>query len=116
MKANDIEMLRYLCHHPADVEHYWNTIKIAKRAGYKFTDIGLWFDYIKMLERMGKDTNSSSLIAPKNLKTAHDIYIGGINQTRHSVIVNCNASYLFSGLLHCLEVSRGDFRSLLLTI
>ena len=82
MKANDIEMLRYLCHHPADVEQYWNTIKIAKRAGYKFTDIGMWFDYIKMLKRMGKDINSPSLIAPKDLKTAHDIYVEKVNRQR----------------------------------
>ena len=82
MKANDIEMLRYLCHHPTDVEQYWNTIKIAKRAGYKFTDIGMWFDYIKMLERMGKDINSPSLIAPKDLKTAHDIYVEKVNRQR----------------------------------
>ena len=82
MKANDIEMLRYLCHHPADVEQYWNTIKIAKRAGYKFTDIGMWFDYIKMLERMVKDINAPSLIAPKDLKTPHDIYVGKVNRQR----------------------------------
>ena len=82
IKANDIEMLRYLCHHPTDVEQYWNTIKIAKRAGYKFTDIGMWFDYIKMLERMGKDINSPSLIAPKDLKTAHDIYVEKVNRQR----------------------------------
>ncbi len=82
MKANDIEMLRYLCHHPADVERYWNTIKIAKRAGYQFTDIGMWFDYIKMLERMGKDLNSPSLIAPQDLKTAHDEYVEKVNRQR----------------------------------
>ena len=82
MKANDIEMLRYLCHHPAEVDKYWNSIKIAKRAGYKFTDLGMWFDYIKMLERMGKDINSPSLIAPKDLKTTHDIYVEKVNRQR----------------------------------
>ena len=82
MKASDIEMLRYLCHSSADVERYWNTIKIAKRAGFKFTDIGMWFDYIKMLERKGKDLNSPSLIAPRDLKTAHDIYVGKVNRQR----------------------------------
>ena len=82
MKANDIEMLRYLCHHPAEVDKYWNSIKIAKRAEFKFTDIGMWFDYIKMLERMGKDINSPSLIAPKDLKTAHDIYVEKVNRQR----------------------------------
>ena len=61
MKANDIELLRYLCARPAyksDIDKYWNTIKIAKRNGYEFKDVRMWFDYIKMLERMGKDLNS----------------------------------------------------------
>ncbi len=82
MKANEIELLRYLCHHPAEVDKYWNTIKIAKRNGYKFTDIRMWFDYITMLERMGRDINSPSLIAPQDLKTAHDIYVAKVNRQR----------------------------------
>ncbi len=82
MKSNEIELLRYLCHHPAEVDKYWNTIKIAKRNEYKFTDIRMWFDYIKMLERMGRDLNSPSLIAPQNLKTAHDIYVAKVNRQR----------------------------------
>lgn len=82
MKSNEIELLRHLCHHPADVDRYWNTIKIAKRNGYKFKDVGMWFDYIKMLERMGRDLNSPSLIAPNDLKTAHDIYVAKVNRQR----------------------------------
>lgn len=82
MKGNEIELLRYLCHHPAEVDKYWNTIKIAKRNGYKFTDIRMWFDYIKMLERMGRDINSPSLIVPQDLKTAHDIYVAKVNLQR----------------------------------
>ena len=75
-------MLCYLCHYPADVDKYCNTIKIAKRNGYKFKDAGMWFDYIKMLERMGRDLNSPTLIAPKDLKTAHDIYVAKVNRQR----------------------------------
>ena len=82
MKSNEIELLRHLCHHPADVDKYWNTIKIAKRNGYKFKDVGMWFDYIKMLERMGRDLNSPSLIAPQDLKTSHDIYVAKLNRQR----------------------------------
>ena len=82
MKSNEIELLRYLCHHPEDVDKYWNTIKIAKRNGYKFKDVGMWFDYIKMLERMGRDINSPSLIAPQDLKNAHDIYVAKVNRQR----------------------------------
>lgn len=82
IKSNEIELLRYLCHHPEDVDRYWNSIKIAKRNGYKFKDVGMWFDYIKMLERMGRDINSPSLIAPQDLKTAHDIYVAKVNRQR----------------------------------
>ena len=85
MKANDIELLRYLCARPAyksDIDKYWNTIKIAKRNGYYFKDVRMWFDYIKMLERMGKDLNSPSLIAPQDLKTAHDEYVEKVNRQR----------------------------------
>ena len=42
----------------------------------------MWFDYIKMLERMGRDLNSPTLIAPKDLKTAHDIYVAKVNRQR----------------------------------
>ena len=85
MKSNDIELLRYLCARPAyksDIDKYWNTIKIVKRNGYDFKDVRMWFDYIKMLERMGRDLNSPSLIAPQDLKTAHDEYVEKVNRQR----------------------------------
>ena len=82
MKSNDIELLRYLCHNSEEVDKYWNTIKIAKRNGYKVTDTKTWFDYIKMLERMGRDLNSPTLIAPKDLKHAHDEYVEKVNRQR----------------------------------
>ena len=85
IKANNIELLRYLCARPAyksDIDKYWNTIKIAKCNGYEFKDVRMWFDYIKMLERMGKDLNSPSLIAPQDLKTAHDEYVEKVNRQR----------------------------------
>ena len=82
MKANEIELLRYLCHHPSDVDKYWNTIKIAKRNGYKFKDVGMWMDYIKMLERCGKDIQSPKYICPANLQEAHDEYVEKVNRLR----------------------------------
>ena len=75
MKSNDIELLRYLCHNTNEVDKYWNTIKIAKRNGYKVTDAKTWFDYIKMLERCGKDIQSPKYICPTNLQDAHDQYM-----------------------------------------
>ena len=78
MKANEIELLRYLCARPtckADIDTYWNTIKIANRNGYKVKDSQMWMDYIKMLERCGKDIQSHKYICPYNLQEAHDHYM-----------------------------------------
>lgn len=85
MKANEIELLRYLCSmplHKADIETYWNTIKIASRNGYKVKESVLWVDYIKMLERCGKDILSPKYICPVNLKDAHDEYMEKVNRQR----------------------------------
>lgn len=81
MKANEIELLHFLCIRPAykaDIETYWNTVKIANRNGYKVKDVQLWMDYIKMLERCGKDIQSPKYICPANLKEAHDLYVGKV--------------------------------------
>lgn len=81
MKANEIELLHYLCIRPAykaDIETYWNTVKIANRRGYKVEDAQMWMDYIKMLERCGKDIQSPKYICPANLKEAHDSYVGKV--------------------------------------
>lgn len=78
MKANEIELLRYLCARPTNkayIDTYWNTIKIANRNGYKVKDSQMWMDYIKMLERCGKDILSPKYICPTNLKEEHDRYM-----------------------------------------
>lgn len=75
MKSGDVGMLRYLCQHPQEVDKYWNSIKIANRNGYKVKDSQMWMDYIKMLERCGKDILSPKYICPTNLKEEHDRYM-----------------------------------------
>lgn len=85
MKSNEIELFRYLCARPlykADIETYWNSIKIANRNGYKVKDSQMWMDYIKMLERCGKDIQSPKYICPANLKEAHDEYVEKVNRQR----------------------------------
>lgn len=82
MKAGEVELLRYLCYNPSEADKYWNTIKIARRAGYKITDSKMWFDYIKMLERMGKDLRNPKLVAPTDLKAAHDEYVAKVERQR----------------------------------
>lgn len=85
MKANEIELLRYLCGSPFnsdDVDNYWKSIKIALRNDYLIEDVPLWFDYIKMLERLGRDIHSPSFVAPKDLKRTHDEYMEKVNRQR----------------------------------
>lgn len=71
MKANEIELLRYLCARPTnkdDIDNYWNTMKIAMRNGYKVKDSQMWMDYIKMLECCGKDILHLNTYAPQTSK------------------------------------------------
>ncbi len=85
MKSGDVEMLRYLCHSPFnadEIDFYWKSIKVAKRAGFEFEDAQMWMDYIKMLESMGKDLHSPVLVAPQDLKTAHDLYSAKVERQR----------------------------------
>ena len=85
MKSGDVEMLRYLCHSPFnadEIDFYWKSIKVAKRAGFEFEDAQMWMDYIKMLERMGKDLHSPVLVAPQDLQTAHDLYSAKVERQR----------------------------------
>lgn len=82
MKSGDMELLRHLCRNPLEVDKYWDTIKVAKRAGYKVKDSQMWFDYIHMLDRMGRDLHSPTLVAPKDLKAVHDEYVAKAERQR----------------------------------
>lgn len=82
MKAGEIELLRHLTYYPAEIDKYWNSIKIAMRHGYKFEDVGMWFDYVRMLETMGRDLNSPMFLMPTDLKAAHDQYVRKVNRKR----------------------------------
>lgn len=82
MKAGEIELVRHLVYHPNEVDKYWNSIKIAMRHGYKFEDVQKWFDYIRMLDIMGKDLNSPSLLMPEDLNATHNLYVRKVNRKR----------------------------------
>lgn len=82
MKAGEIDLLRYLCYHPSEIDKYWDSIKAARRAGFKFINVQTWFDYVKMLDRMGKDLHNPKLVAPQNLKAAHDDYVVKVEHQR----------------------------------
>lgn len=82
MKEGEIQLLRHLIRYPKEVSKYWNSIKVARRNGYEFDNVPMWFDYVKMLETMGKDLNSPKLVAPQDLKAAHDEYVDKVNRQR----------------------------------
>ena len=42
----------------------------------------MWFDYIKMLDRMGKDLHSPTLVAPRDLQATHDEYVAKVERQR----------------------------------
>lgn len=76
LKANQIQLLQYFAYQTSkDIEHYWASIKIAMRNGYKIEDVSLWCDYIDMLAFFGKDLHNAKYVCPTNLINEHDKYV-----------------------------------------
>jgi len=57
------------------IDTYWQQIKLAIKRGYRFKDLGTWFDYLRMLERFGKDTMSPRYIFPQSIEKEHKKYV-----------------------------------------
>ena len=53
---------------------YWNTYKIVMRNDYHISDISLWVDYIRLLERCGKDIRNAHYVCPLALKAEPSPY------------------------------------------
>lgn len=75
-------MLKYMAYHTDEVKHFWASYIIAKRHGYEIPDLSTWYDYLRMLERFGRDTHSPKLIAPANLSDTHDEYVQKVHRQR----------------------------------
>ena len=45
---------------------------MSLRRGYNITEIVLWYDYIDMHHRLGKDTHNAHYVCPKDLQVAHN--------------------------------------------
>ncbi len=74
MKNDTGQVFQYFLNRPYDCRMCWTSYKIAKRHHYGITDMGLWCDYIKMLQTCKKDVHNPHYICPDNLRQAHDIY------------------------------------------
>lgn len=73
-KAGRKSDLDYFLQHPTYLDLYWNTYKIVMRNGYRIPDISLWVDYIRLLERCGRDIRNARYVCPADLKAEHDRY------------------------------------------
>ena len=72
MKARRTEHLHYLLDRLQKWDNYWLAYKITLRRGYSITDIALWYDYIDMLRRLGKDTHNAHFVCSEDLQVAHN--------------------------------------------
>ena len=73
-KAGRKKDLDYFLQHPMYLDLYWNTYKIVMRNQYHISDISLWIDYIRLLERCGRDIHNAYYVCPLDLKAEHDRY------------------------------------------
>lgn len=76
LKRGNIEHLRFFLAYRFQLDRHWESYKIAMRQNYRlFGKLGLWCDYLQMLEEEGKDTRNPHYICPPDLKEAHDAIV-----------------------------------------
>jgi hypothetical protein len=75
IKAKEYNLLKYYCAEPRYTNHFWNSIKICIRNGYKIKNPGDWFDLLILLEFFGKDLSNPKYICPINLHKAHQYWV-----------------------------------------
>lgn len=63
---------KYLQHDKNRITKYWKPIMLYHNAEYEANDIGIWMDYLDLLEYFHKDLKNPSVVLPKNLNEEHD--------------------------------------------
>lgn len=74
--------LKHFIAYPQDLDFCWPFYKIAMRTGYRVADMGIWADYLRMLDRCGKDLRNAYYVCPADLKASHDKYLNEVNRLR----------------------------------
>ena len=72
MKAGKINEMKHFINNPENSRKYWDSYKIAMRHRYQINNLSLWFDYLRMLDRLGKDVHNPKNICPADFINAHD--------------------------------------------
>ena len=74
LKSGRKRDLKRFIDHPQDLDFCWPSYKIVLRRKYRITDMGIWVDYLRMLDRCGKDLHNAHYVCPADLKAEHDKY------------------------------------------
>lgn len=72
LKRKQYGLLGYAYNHCAQFTRFWPSIKVCLRNNYKIKDVKIWFDYLELLQYLGKDLHNAHYVCPKNLKKEHD--------------------------------------------
>lgn len=74
LKSGRKRDLKYFIDHPQDLDFCWPSYKIVLRQKYRIKDMGIWADYLRMLDRCDKDLHNAHYVCPADLKVEHDKY------------------------------------------
>lgn len=72
LKCGQISLFKYFAHKNNISDDIWKAIKTGIRHKYNFSDIGLWLDYIRLLQHFNKDISNPHYVCPSNLNREHD--------------------------------------------
>jgi hypothetical protein len=79
LKSNQPELFwAEMTRNARGIHRHWDSIKIAIRNKYRVVDPIMWYDYLDLLSKMGKDLRSPKYVCPKNLKKEHDYYVNKV--------------------------------------
>lgn len=67
------------------ISRYWHSFLIARRHGLRLDDWEMWFDYVKDLERLGRDIRSPKYLVPEDLGVAHGNVLRKLTEIREKL-------------------------------
>ena len=72
LKDGEIEEMKYFLSNPRTADEFWASYRIAKRHHYQINNIGMWCDYLRMLQNIGQDIHNPKNICATDFIEAHD--------------------------------------------
>ena len=85
-KAGEKGIFRYFMNgnYRRRLEDYKDSIRVARRHGWKFDDVQMWLDYVDELRELRMDDRSPRYICPKDLRAAHAVTSDRIRRKRNA--------------------------------